>query len=149
MTCSKWLSTVVFTALALPVVAQKSGCDLVTSDEAAAVFGSPVTKQGTGPTCTFKASSSTAALVVHTSKTSSDAFKARKDGFARTGVKVADEPSLGANAFSAVRSDSTRIYILKNGQLVRVEFNDPSKGKAPAGLLDKLRTAAKQAAARV
>lgn len=148
MTCSKWLSTVVFTALALPVVAQKSGCDLVTPDEAAAVFGSPVTKQGTGPTCTFKASSSTAALVVHTSKITSDAFKARKDSFAKSGVKVADEASLGT-AFSAVRPDSTRIYIFKNGQLVRVEFNDSSKGKAPAGLLDKLRTAAKQAAARV
>lgn len=136
-------------ALAVPALAQKTGCDMVTQSEAGAILGSSVDKQMFGTTCIYKVKGSTVSLVVKTSKSSSNAVAQTKANFAKVGGSIKDESGLGPGAYSAVRSDATRIYVFKGDQMVMIDYTDISRAKAPAGMLDKLRAGAKTALGRL
>lgn len=144
-----WVMKAVFLTLAVPALAQKSGCDLVTQSEAASILGSAVDKQAFGTTCIYKMKGTGVSLVVKIAKNSSAAVSSTKASFAKVGGTVKDEPGLGAGAYSAVRADSSRVYVFKGDQMLMVDYTDIARAKAPAGMLEKLKAAAKTGLGRL
>jgi len=139
----------VFAALAVPVPAQKSGCVLVTQQEAAALLGKAVETQSFATTCIYKVKGSTISLVAKTHKNTPTSVNIAKTNFSKTGGVVKDEPGVGPGAFSAVRADSVRIYAFKGDREFLIDYVDTAKGKFPPGLMDKLKAAATTALGRM
>src|SRR5882724_4179940 len=138
MTRSHILVTAACAALILPVFAQKSGCDMVTQPEAAAVLSTSadkLDKQAAGALCTYTVKGTTISLLSRISTNPSTKVDARKASFTKMGNTVKDEPGVGPGAFSAVRAGTGRIYVVKGDQLFRLEYVDSAKGKVPDGLL--------------
>ena len=142
-----------FGLLAVPMLAQKTGCDMVTQKEASSILGvapDKLSKESPGTsTCLYKVKGSTVSLLVQTGKKVATAVNARKTKFAKDGGTVTDVPGLGEGAYSAVRADTTRIYAFKGEQTLQISYTDTAKGKVPDKLLDKLRAAAKTALTRM
>ena len=146
---SQWVTTVLFVALAVPVLAQKSGCVMLTQKEAAALLGKPVETQMFATTCVYRVKGTTVSLIAKTHKNNPTVVTAAKANFVGTGGVVKDEPSLGAGAFSAIRPDSVRIYVFKGDQELLLNYVDSAKGKAPDALLEKMKAAAKTGLGRM
>jgi hypothetical protein len=138
----------VLTALAVPVLADKLPCDMVTTNEATAIVGSAVDQKAFAVTCLYKAKTGTASLVVRIAKNDKTEVTSIKANFTKANGTVKDEPSLGKGAFSAVRTNSNRVYVFKGEQMVMIDYSD-AKAKIPDGLMDKLRAAARTALARL
>jgi hypothetical protein len=146
---SQWVTTIMFAALALPALAQKSGCAMVTQQEAAALLGKAVDVQAFATTCAYKVKGSTVSLVARTHKSNPSYVSKTKANFTKTGGVVKDEPGVGPGAFSAVRADSCRIYVFKGDQELLIDYADTAKAKFPDGLMDRLRAAAKTGLGRM
>jgi hypothetical protein len=141
---SQWVTLVVFAALAVPVLAQKTGCFMVTQQEAAVILGKPVETQAFASSCIYKVKgSTTVSLVAKTHKNNPTAVNSVKANFAKTGGVVKDEPGIGPGAFSAVRPDSLRIYVFKGDQELLIDYVDTAKAKWPTGLMERMKAAAK------
>lgn len=148
MTRLRILIPAVLAVCSLPVFAQKSPCDLVTQTEAAVIVGSPVDKQALATSCVYKAKGSNVSLHVRLSKSTTTAVTTAKANFAKSGIPVKDEPSLGPGSYSAVWPNSNRIYAIKGDQMLRIDYVSTA-AKAPDAMLGKLRDAAKKALARL
>jgi hypothetical protein len=152
MTRSQWLVTAACAVLAVPVLAQKTGCDLVTHTEAATILGTSAAKldkQALGAVCNYTVKGSTVTLIARISPNPTTSVDARKASFTKMGSTVKDEPGVGPGSFSAARPGNSRIFAPKGDQMFRLEYVDTAKGKAPDGLMDKLRAAAKKAVGRL
>jgi hypothetical protein len=149
MTRLKYLIPAVLAVCSLPVFAQKNPCDLVTQSEASALLGSAVDKKTSPTSCIYKVKGSTVALHVRIEKNKGTAASVTKANLGKSGAVVKDEPSLGAGSYSAVWPSSDRFYMVKGDQMLRIDYADPSGGKIPDGLLEKLRAAAKTALGRL
>jgi hypothetical protein len=140
---------------ALPAMAQKSPCELVTQSEAAAIIGSDVEKRPFASTCLYKSKTltvsktSTLSLHLRVSKKDSAAITAAKDRAKKTGGTVKNEPSLGKGAFSTVAPNSNRIFVFKGDTMLMIDYRDSTPAKIPSGPMDKLRAAAKTALGRL
>ena len=140
--------TAFLTALAMPALAEKKPCDMVTQSEASAILGSATDQKAFAVTCLYKAKGSTASLVVRIAKNDGPEINSIKTNFTKAGGSVKDEGALGKGAFSAVRTNSNRVYVIKGERMVMIDYSD-AKAKLPDGLMDKLRAAAKTALGRL
>ena len=140
---------------ALPAIAQKSPCDLVTQTEAAAIIGSDVEKRPFVATCLYKSKTlvvsktSTVSLHLRVSKKDSAAISAAKDMAKKAGGTVKNESSLGRGAFSTLAPNSNRIFVFKGNTMLMIDYRDSTPAKIPSGPMDKLRAAAKTALTRL
>src|SRR5271165_3809252 len=130
----------VLTTLAVPVLAAKLPCDMVTQSEAAAIMGSAVEQKAFAITCLYNAKAGTARLVVRIAKNDKTEVTSIKTNFGKAGGTVKDETALGKEAFSAARTNSNRVYVFKGEQMLVIDYSD-AKSKIPDGLMDKLRAA--------
>lgn len=150
---SQLIFSALFGLLAVPMFAQKTGCDMVTQKEASSILGvasDKINKESPGTsTCVYKVQGSTVSLVAQIGKKVAAAVNSRKAKFVKDGGTVKDEAGLGEGAYSAIRADTTRIYAFKGEQTLQITYTDTAKGKVPNRLLDKLRAAAKTALTRM
>jgi hypothetical protein len=136
-------------AVVMPVIAQKSTCDLVTQSEAAAIIGTDVEKRPFASTCLYKSKTSTLSLHLRIGKKDSATIAAAKDRITKSGGTVKGEPSLGKDAYSALALNSNRIVVFKGDKMLTIDYRDSTPAKIPSGPMDKLRAAAKTALGRL
>ena len=155
MTKFGYLIPALVAVYAVPAMAQKSPCDLVTQSEAAAIIGSDVEKRPFASTCLYKSKAltlsagSTLSLHLRVSKKNNAAITAAKDRVKKSGGTLKDEPSLGKGAYSALAPNSNRITVFKGDQMLTIDYRDSTPAKIPSGPMDKLRAAAKTALTRL
>jgi len=104
----RWFIPVTLTIAAIPVLAQKPVCTMVTAGEAGTILGTGVGKQDLGRTCIYKVKGSNVSLVVTTKAAATAA--ATKANVTKLGATLKDEPGLGMGAYSATLDYSARIY---------------------------------------
>jgi L-lactate utilization protein LutC len=155
MTSFRYLIPALVAVYALPAIAQKSACELVTQSEAAAIIGSDVETRPFAATCLYKSKaltvSKTSTLSLHLRIATKDnaAITAAKARVKKSGGTVKDEPSLGKGAYSALAPNSNRIVVFKGDKMLTIDYRDSTPAKIPSGPMDKLRVAAKTALGRL
>ena len=75
----------------------------------------------------------TVTLIVRISPNPTTSVDSRKKAFAKMGGTVADEPTLGAGAYSATRPGTSRIYAVKGEQMFRIDYVTRQKEKHRMG----------------
>ena len=134
----------------------KSGCSLVTEEDAVTIVGPVGQKLDSGPNCVHGSKGPSAAAVALAVKV--DSSPQVKELFtmpkilaakASTPVTVKDEPGLSPGAYSLSMKGSQTIYMLKGSVALSITFGDVPGAKGVPDMLDKLRPIAKKALGRM
>ena len=155
MTRFSYLIPALVAVYALPAMAQKSPCELVTQSEAAAILGLDVEVHPFATTCLYKSKALTVSqgsnlsLHLRVGKKNSAALAAAKARVKKSGGTIKNEPSLGSGAYSELAPNSNRITVFKGDQMLTIDYRDATPAKIPSGPMDKLRAAAKTAMRRL
>jgi hypothetical protein len=136
--------------LAVTALAQtsKSGCAVVTLDEATAMLGPSTTQRDAGGTCIFTSQKTT--VTVNVTANASAPFQIMKITANQNGAIVKDEPGIGVPAFSVVAKDGHgfSIFLLK-GTWGASLGADTGASRVPDLVRGQLRSLAKKAAGRM